>query len=402
MSATKASFIIANMGAVDSGKSSLVARILKELDVLKEGEWQQDQHQLTDSLQFEREQNITFSVGHRFFDLELDRPIRIHVKDDPGHLHLLGNTVSGLYGCDLVLYVVDAVKPDWKSLDLHLKVLEFLELKNILVLINKVDLLETEILTGKAGNIKRSDGHDSVPIVTQSAEEKPKGVLENTKHKFKEIPVIDFIPVSAITGHGVNSVVQKFRQFLSSPGSLSEGVINSPQIILKKLGRSHLFQVFSDQFEVSLGHMENLKWYDRAGKLVKFEWKLFSKLNSRAEEDSKMDSDLNLKAGLIKTPFLIEIADCTEVEYYSFKPELIDHAKVQILPWQKIEKTDFELFTNGLKLPVQISIDRWSVTEPILVKSAQIQFSESQLLSSYASIYDQESGNVIGLLKFKP
>src|SRR2546426_7087101 len=109
-------------GSVDDGKSTLIGRMLKDLDLVPEDTWESvlaesERHSFTrdnpdyslllDGLLIEREQGITVDIAWRYFATPKRKFI---VADCPGHEHYTRNMVTGASHCDAALVLVDARK----------------------------------------------------------------------------------------------------------------------------------------------------------------------------------------------------------------------------------------------------------------------------------------------------
>lgn len=140
-------FHITSAGSVDDGKSTILARLLLDTESVFE-----DQlggidlstvnattiADLLDGLESEREQGITIDVAHRFFD---SATRRYHISDSPGHEQYTRNMATAASHADALLLVVDArsgVKPQTVT---HLQIAALLGIDNIIVAVNKMDLV---------------------------------------------------------------------------------------------------------------------------------------------------------------------------------------------------------------------------------------------------------------------
>lgn len=140
-------FHITSAGSVDDGKSTILARLL-----LDTGSVFEDQlggidpstvdattiADLLDGLESEREQGITIDVAHRFFDSDTRR---YHIADSPGHEQYTRNMATAASHADALLLVLEApsgIKPQTLT---HLKIAALLEIKHVIVAVNKMDLV---------------------------------------------------------------------------------------------------------------------------------------------------------------------------------------------------------------------------------------------------------------------
>ena len=141
-------------GSVDDGKSTLIGRMLydskmifeDQLDALtadskKVGTQGQDIDfaLLVDGLAAEREQGITIDVAYRFFNTEKRKFI---VADCPGHEQYTRNMVTGASTADLAVILIDARKGVLVQTRRHSYLCHLIGIKNIVLAVNKMDLVD--------------------------------------------------------------------------------------------------------------------------------------------------------------------------------------------------------------------------------------------------------------------
>jgi len=184
---TQMNIVIA--GHVDHGKSTIIGRLLADTDSLPEGKLEFVKKQcelnarpfeyafLLDALKDEQSQGITIDSARVFFKSEKRDYIII---DAPGHIEFLKNMVSGAARAEAALLVIDAKEGVRENSRRHGYMLSMLGIKQIAVLVNKMDLVQYSQTTFE--NI----------------------VQEYTKF-LKEIGVVakTFIPVSGREGDGI-------------------------------------------------------------------------------------------------------------------------------------------------------------------------------------------------------
>jgi len=136
-------------GHVDHGKSSLLGRLLHELDLLPEGkvarlkaasasrhvplEWSF----ALDSLQLERDQAVTLDTTR----VHVRTPKReLIIIDCPGHRELVRNLVTGAAGTSAALLVVDAQLGAQAQTRAHAALLRLLGIRDFVVAVNKMDV----------------------------------------------------------------------------------------------------------------------------------------------------------------------------------------------------------------------------------------------------------------------
>ena len=140
-------------GSVDDGKSTLIGRLLYDSKMIFEDQLAQleadskklgtqgqsiDFALLVDGLAAEREQGITIDVAYRFFSTEKRKFI---VADTPGHEQYTRNMVTGASTAELAVMLVDARKGVLKQTRRHSYICHLLGIKDIVLAVNKMDLV---------------------------------------------------------------------------------------------------------------------------------------------------------------------------------------------------------------------------------------------------------------------
>ena len=136
-------------GDVDSGKSTLIGRLLFETGSLKQGTLESAQKEcgfsekdfefacLLDSFEEERRDQMTLDTTEVFCNAGKGK--RIVFIDVPGHRELLGNMVSGSSYADIAVLVIDAFTSLKEQTQRHAFILEFLRVRRIIAVLNKMD-----------------------------------------------------------------------------------------------------------------------------------------------------------------------------------------------------------------------------------------------------------------------
>lgn len=180
------SIIIGTAGHIDHGKSSLVQALTgKDPDRLPE----------------EKKRGITIDLG--FADLDLG-DVRVGFVDVPGHERFVKNMLAGVHGIDVVALVIAADEGVMPQTREHFDICRLLDVRQGLVVITKIDLVEDELL----------------PLVRAEAEELVAGSF------LEGAPVV---LVSARTGGGLEELRTAFRQIaLEVPARPSDFVTRLP------------------------------------------------------------------------------------------------------------------------------------------------------------------------------
>jgi sulfate adenylyltransferase subunit 1 len=137
-------------GSVDDGKSTLIGRLLYDTQSVYEDQvksiegkgttapGQIDFALLTDGLRAEREQGITIDVAYRYFSTPRRKFI---IADTPGHEQYTRNMATGSSTADAAVVLIDASKGVLIQSRRHAYIASLLRVRNILVAVNKMDLI---------------------------------------------------------------------------------------------------------------------------------------------------------------------------------------------------------------------------------------------------------------------
>ena len=141
-------------GSVDDGKSTLIGRLLHDSKMIFEDQMaaikndskkfnttdeEFDLALLVDGLQSEREQGITIDVAYRYFATDKRKFI---IADTPGHEQYTRNMATGASTADMAIILIDARYGVQTQTRRHSFITSLLGIKNIIVAINKMDLME--------------------------------------------------------------------------------------------------------------------------------------------------------------------------------------------------------------------------------------------------------------------
>jgi selenocysteine-specific elongation factor len=122
-------FVLGTAGHIDHGKSKLV-EALTGID--------------PDRLPEEKERGMTIDLG--FAWLSLPDGNEVGMVDVPGHERFVKNMVAGVGGIDAVLFVVAADDGWMPQSEEHLQILNMLKIQTGIVVINKIDLVDSDWL----------------------------------------------------------------------------------------------------------------------------------------------------------------------------------------------------------------------------------------------------------------
>ncbi len=181
-------------GHIDHGKTSIV-RALTGID--------------TDRLPEEKKRGMTTDLG--FAWMELGKGEKIGLLDVPGHEQYVSHVVEGLYGCDAALLVVAADDGWMPQTEEHFQIIRLLDIKHVLVALNKSDTVNPEVLAEKTEDIRKRlaiFGYDAIQI----------------------------IPVSGKTGEGISDLAKAIKE-------VSLAVAERPDIGNPRLSCDRVFSV---------------------------------------------------------------------------------------------------------------------------------------------------------------
>tara|TARA_Y100000816_G_C26107868_1_gene589480 strand:+ start:1060 stop:2937 length:1878 start_codon:yes stop_codon:yes gene_type:complete len=194
-------------GSVDDGKSTLLGRMLYEAQLIFDDQIDSlisdskkigtqgnkiDFALLVDGLAAEREQGITIDVAYRFFSTKKRKFI---VADSPGHEQYTRNMVTAASNAELAIILIDARNGIMPQTKRHSFIANLLGIKNIIVAINKMDLVDYD-------------------------QEVYKKILEDYEHQvLSELNVseIHFIPVSALEGDNITKNSSNMNWYKGKP-----------------------------------------------------------------------------------------------------------------------------------------------------------------------------------------
>ncbi len=174
------------LGHVDHGKSTVIGRLLADTGALPEGKLDQvkalckrtakpfEYAFLLDALKDERDQGITIDAARCFFRTAKRRYL---VFDAPGHVEFLRNMITGAAKAEAAFLVIDAHEGVKENSKRHGYIASMLGLRQISVLVNKMDLI----------------GHSQLGF----------GAVKKEYSEFLEqlnIHPVSFIPISAVSG----------------------------------------------------------------------------------------------------------------------------------------------------------------------------------------------------------
>ncbi len=173
------------VGHVDHGKSTLIGRLLADTGSLPKGKLEHVKQMckrnakpfeyafLLDALKDEQRQGITIDAARCFFKTKKRYYL---ILDAPGHIEFLKNMITGASRAEAALLVIDADEGVQENSKRHGYMLSLLGIKQVVVLINKMDLVDyrqsvfTDI-RGKYSRFLKNIGLKPLNFVPVSAKE---------------------------------------------------------------------------------------------------------------------------------------------------------------------------------------------------------------------------------------
>ena len=196
-------------GSVDDGKSTLIGRLLYDSKMIFEDQLaaiEKDSKKsgttgdkidlalLVDGLASEREQGITIDVAYRFFSTDKRKFI---IADTPGHEQYTRNMATGASTADIAIILVDARQGILTQTKRHSYIASLLGIKNLVVAINKMDLVDFSQTT------------------FESIKKDYETIIPNLPHN-NDIN-FSYIPISALDGDNILTISPKCSWYKGQP-----------------------------------------------------------------------------------------------------------------------------------------------------------------------------------------
>jgi len=200
------------VGHVDHGKSTLIGRLLYDTNSLPPDKIEEIQKTskdlgretefayLLDHLEEERQQGITIDTTQVFFKTDKREYVII---DAPGHVEFVKNMITGASQAEAAVLIIDVNEGVKEQTKRHAYILSMLGLKQVIVLINKLDLVGYQEF--RYGQVSKD--------------------IEAFLHSIRIHPIF-YIPIAAIKGENIARKTEQMPwytgpTFLESLDSLS-------------------------------------------------------------------------------------------------------------------------------------------------------------------------------------
>ncbi len=226
-------------GSVDDGKSTLIGRLLYDSKMIFEDQLaaiEKDSKKsgttgdkidlalLVDGLASEREQGITIDVAYRFFSTEKRKFI---IADTPGHEQYTRNMATGASTADVAIILIDSRTGVLTQTKRHSYIASLLGIKNIIVAINKMDLVD---FSQERFEEIKSDYESIIPNLSNNEE-----------------IVFNYIPLSALDGDNILTNSAKSPWYTGKPlmklldsVDISKAVNETFRLPVQYVSRPHL------------------------------------------------------------------------------------------------------------------------------------------------------------------
>ena len=236
------------VGHVDHGKSTVIGRLLADTGSLPEGKLEQVKRYceqnakpfeyafLLDALQEEQSQGITIDSARCFFSTNKRDYLII---DAPGHIEFLKNMISGAARAEAAVLVIDAKEGIKENSRRHAYMLSLLGIKNVIVCVNKMDLV----------------GYQRE--VFQKIKEEFSSFLKTVN-----IFPMEFVPISAFNGENMVLTSEKLNwhignTLLSSLDSLKSEVAEEGRPLRMPVQDVYKFTAGGDDRRIIAGRIES-------------------------------------------------------------------------------------------------------------------------------------------------
>ena len=381
---------IVTCGSVDDGKSTLIGRIIYETKNILDDQKLKlkklssrygttgsklDFALLLDGLQDEREQGITIDVAHRYINYKNQRLV---FHDSPGHHQYTRNVVTAASNCQIAILLVDSKKGVLEQTIRHIKILEFLEIKNIIFAINKIDTIKYN--KNKFENIKKNLDR----------------FLKN-KIDIKKF----YIPTSALNGDNVVSRSKKIKWYKG------KSILDTIIAINNKKFNTHSYLSVQNihrpnrQIRNFLGNLQGSLKVNQQVKILPSEnittiKSIFHNLKKvKKLSNSYASLDLNKQIDISKGDIIVPLNDKSIMNGNAFNADVVITSSEKLIPGReyliRIHNKISKVTILKIKKNNDISqVKNKNINELDLNETGQIEFSSNEQLAY--SIDDKAPG----------
>lgn len=259
----EAALRIVFVGHVDHGKSTLVGRILYETEsvlpskikmveeICKDRGMKFEYAFLLDALEEEQDQGVTIDVSQVNFRTKR-RPYC--VIDAPGHKEFLKHMISGASSADVAILLIDAEEGLREQSKRHATILSLLGVKTILVVINKMDLVDYKKEVFEKIKSDTTQYLLTLKITTKAFMPMAAYEGENLKTKSSKMPWYDGLPFLELLDN-LNGGAPACRQAGGSPrpGGETHRPLRFPLQDVYKFDQQRIFAGRVESGKISAG-----------------------------------------------------------------------------------------------------------------------------------------------------
>ncbi|MFX1451117.1 MAG: selenocysteine-specific translation elongation factor [Promethearchaeota archaeon] len=189
MTGSKKIINVVLLGHIDHGKTKLAEKLSEKISTAG-----------LDKHPEEQERGISIDIGFTAFELN---EYLITLVDAPGHADLIRNVVAASSISDAAILVIAADEGPMIQTGEHIVILDSFEIHNVIIALNKIDLIKENEIKKRLEQIKT--------------------LLKDTS--FPDAPII---PISAKTGFGIEELKKSLYSIISPPIRQIDGPFKMP------------------------------------------------------------------------------------------------------------------------------------------------------------------------------
>jgi len=224
-------FAICTAGHINHGKTTLVKQ-LTGTD--------------TDRLKEEKERGISIELG--FAKYIIDKQNYASFIDSPGHENFIKNMIAGAFAVDLVILVIAANEGIKEQTVEHLEIIKSLDVKNLIVVHNKIDLIKDDEISSKKSYISeflKKFGFNQIEIIDVSIE---KNIGIETLKKLINFKILS----------NKNENIKPVRLYVDRIFSLKgKGTIVTGTVLGNKISKNLNLKIYPNNKEIKIKSLES-------------------------------------------------------------------------------------------------------------------------------------------------
>ena len=224
-------FAICTAGHINHGKTTLVKQ-LTGID--------------TDRLKEEKERGISIELG--FAKYIFDKQNYASFIDSPGHENFIKTMIAGAFAVDLVILVIAANEGIKEQTVEHLEIIKSLDVKNLIVVHNKIDLIKDDEISSKKSYISeflKKFGFNQIEIIDVSIE---KNIGIETLKKLINSKILS----------NKNENIKPARLYVDRIFSLKgKGTIVTGTVLGNKISKNLNLKIYPNNKEIKIKSLES-------------------------------------------------------------------------------------------------------------------------------------------------